>query len=299
MRTSLDCIPCILRQTLDAARLVSKDPTVHENILRDILGWAGETDLSQSPPAMAQRIHRRLREITGVDDPYRETKDLQNSMAMEMIPSLRSEIESASEPLLLAARLAIAGNIIDTGINGNLTQSDVRQAVNQALTEPFFGEQDSFRQAIAKAQSIIYLADNAGEIAFDRLLIEKLSQERVTLVVRGAPIINDATFADAQAVGLDKIVEIIDNGSDAPGTILSDCSREFQRRYTDADLIIAKGQGNFETLNNEAGNLFFLFKVKCPLVADLVNQPVGTQMLLQSRTAIFIDGHEQQLRNCH
>jgi len=130
----------------------------------------------------------------------------------------------------------------------------------------------------------MYLADNAGEIAFDRLLIEKISPERVTLVVRGAPVINDATLADAQAVGLDKIVEIIDNGSDAPGTILSDCSREFQRLYTDADLIIAKGQGNFETLNNEPGNLFFLFKVKCPLVADLVNQPIGTQMLVQSRS---------------
>ena len=101
----------------------------------------------------------------------------------------------------------------------------MREALNQALTEPFYGEQDSFRQAIAKAQSILYLADNTGEIAFDRLLIEELSPERVTLVVRGAPIINDATLADAQAVGLDKIVEIIDNGSDAPGTILSDCSR--------------------------------------------------------------------------
>ncbi|MDO9547086.1 MAG: ARMT1-like domain-containing protein [Pelolinea sp.] len=284
MKTSLDCIPCILRQTLDVARLVSKDPAVHENILRDVLGWAGEMELNQSPPAMAQRIYRRLREITGVDDPYRETKDRQNFMAMEIIPALRSEIESASNPLLMAVRLAIAGNIIDVGANGNLTETDMRQAVNQALTEPFFGEQDSFRQEIAKAKSVLYLADNAGEIAFDRLLIEKLSPELVTLVVRGAPVINDATLADAQAVGLDKIVEVIDNGSDAPGTILSDCSQEFQHRYTDADLIIAKGQGNFETLNNEPGNLFFLFKVKCPLVADLVKQPIGTQMLVKPRS---------------
>ncbi len=285
MRTSLDCIPCILRQTLDAARLASKNPTVHENILRDVLGWAGEMDLSQSPPAMAQRIHRRLREITGVDDPYRETKDRQNFMALEMIPSLRSTIESAGDPLLLAARLAIAGNVIDMGVNGNFTEADVHQTINRALTEPLVGEYDEFRTAIAKAQSILYLADNAGEIAFDRLLIEKLSPERVTLVVRGAPVINDATLADAQAVGLDKIVEIIDNGSDAPGTILSDCSQEFQHCYSDADLIIAKGQGNFETLNTEPGNLFFLFKVKCPLVADLVKRPIGTQILAQSRSS--------------
>lgn len=284
MKTSLDCIPCILRQSLDAARMVSKDPKVHENILREVLGWAGEMDLSQSPPAMAQRIHRRLREIAGVDDPYRETKDRQNFIALEMLPSLRSKIESASDPLLLAARLAIAGNVIDMGVNGNLTEADMLQAVNRALTEPLIGDYDEFRTAIAKAQSILYLADNAGEIAFDRLLIEKLLPERVTLVVRGAPVINDATLADAQAVGLDKIVEIIDNGSDAPGTILRDCSQEFQRRYSDADLIIAKGQGNFETLSNEPENIFFLFKVKCPLVSDLVHQPIGTQMLLQSRS---------------
>jgi len=150
MRTSLDCIPCILRQTLDAARLVSKNPTVHENIMRDVLGWAGEMDLNQSPPAMVQRIHQRLRQISGVDDPYRETKDRQNFIAMEMIPSLRSKIESASDPLLLAARLAIAGNVIDMGVNLNLTEADVRQAVNHALTEQFFGEEDSFVRQLPK-----------------------------------------------------------------------------------------------------------------------------------------------------
>lgn len=286
MKTSLDCIPCILRQTLDAARLVSTDPAVHEQIIRDVLRWAGEMDLDQSPPAMVQRIHRRLREITGVDDPYRKAKDRLNRIALELIPALKIEVESASDPLLVAVRLAIAGNVIDMGINGNLTEADVRQAVNQALIEPFFGEKDKFRQAVAKAQSILYLADNAGEIAFDRLLVEQISPERVTLVVRGAPVINDATLADTRAVGLDKIVEVIDNGSDAPGTILNDCHQEFRRRFAETDLIIAKGQGNFKSLSNEPGNLFFLFKVKCPLVMDHVNQPIGTQMLVQSRLGV-------------
>jgi uncharacterized protein with ATP-grasp and redox domains len=284
MKTSLDCIPCLLRQTLEAARLVSTDTVVHEQIIRDVLRWAGEMDFAQSPPAVAQRIHRRLRELTGVADPYREAKDRWNRLAMELIPALRAKVESASDPLLMAARLAIAGNVIDLGVNGNLTEAEVRQAVNQALIAPFFGEQDNFRQAVARAQAILYLADNAGEIAFDRLLVEQISPERVTFVVRGAPVINDATRADARAVGLDNIVEIIDNGSDAPGTILNDCHPEFRRRFAAADLIIAKGQGNFETLSNEPGNLFFLFKVKCPLIAEHVNQPVGVQMLVQSRS---------------
>jgi uncharacterized protein with ATP-grasp and redox domains len=182
----------------------------------------------------------------------------------------------------MAARLAIAGNLMDMGVIGNLTEAEVRQTMEQALHAPFFGELDKFRQAVGDAKSILYLADNAGEIVFDRLLIEQLPTERVTLAVRGAPIINDVTLIDAQAVGLDQIVEVIDNGSDAPGTILSDCSPEFLRRFAAADLIISKGQGNFETLSGEAGNIFFLFKVKCPKVANLVGQPVGMQMLVQS-----------------
>lgn len=282
MKTSLDCIPCLLRQALDAARLVSADSSVHEQIIRDALSWAEGMDLNQSPPAMAQRVHRRLREITGVTDPYRETKDWQNRIAMEMIPTLQAEVESANDPLLMAARLAIAGNAIDMGSNGNLTEQDVRQELKQALTEPFFGEADRFREAISHAKSILYLADNAGEIAIDRLLVDQLLPERTTFVVRGSPVLNDATLVDAKMVGLDQIMEVIDNGSDAPGTILEDCNREFRDRFSTADLIIAKGQGNFETLSDENGNIFFLFKVKCLVIADLVNQPVGTQMLVHA-----------------
>lgn len=282
MKTSLDCIPCILRQSLDAARLVSTDTTVHEQVIRDVLSWAGAMDLNQVPPAMAQRIHRRVREITGRNDPYRQAKDRLNSLALELIPALKAKIKSANDPLVMAARLAIVGNVMDMGVNGNLTATDVRHAMNLALTEPFFGELDRFRQAIREAHSILYLADNAGEIAFDRLLVEQISSKHVTVVVRGAPVINDATLIDAQAVGLDKIVKVIDNGSDAPGTILSDCSPEFQRQFAKADLIIAKGQGNFETLSNEPVNLFFLFKVKCSVIADHIKQPAGTQVLTQS-----------------
>ncbi|MCK4577602.1 MAG: DUF89 family protein, partial [Candidatus Marinimicrobia bacterium] len=170
MKTFLDCIPCFIRQTLDAARLVSTDPADHERIVRDVLGWAVEMDLQQPPPVLGQRIHRRLREITGVDDPYRAAKEQQNRMAMGLLPDLKAEIESAEDPLIMAVRLAIAGNVIDMGVNSNLTESDVRQSVNQALSEPFSGEQNGFCQAIAEARSILYLADNAGEIVFDRLL---------------------------------------------------------------------------------------------------------------------------------
>ncbi len=283
MNTSLDCIPCILRQTLEAARVASSDPAEHEAFLREVLTWAGKMDLRQSPPAITQQIHHRLREISGKDDLYRAVKDRQNLMAMDMLPDLSARVKAAKNPLLMSARLAIAGNIIDLGVNGKLTEADVHLALKQALTEPLSGDPDRFQTAVREAHSILYLADNAGEIAFDRLLIEQILPKRVTLAVRGAPAINDATCEDARQVGLDQMVEVIGNGSDAPGTILSDCSPEFYSRFRQADLIIAKGQGNFETLCDEPGNIFFLFKVKCPLVSELVHQPVGSHMLVRSR----------------
>lgn len=283
MQIALDCMVCFIRQALDAARLVSTDVSVHERILRDVLQWTGKMDLNQSPPVIGQRIHRHLREISGVKDPYRVAKVRQNRMAMNLLPELKAEIESAEDPLAMAVRLAMAGNVIDMGVNGNVTEAEVRGSVRQALSEPLSGEQAGFRQAVAEAQSILYLADNAGEIIFDRLLIEQLSPKSVTVAVRGAPVINDATMADARAAGLLDMVEVIDNGSDAPGTILNDCSREFRRCFNKADLILAKGQGNYETLSDAPDSIFFLFKAKCPVIATHVGLPVGTHVLTTAR----------------
>ncbi len=145
--------------------------------------------------------------------------------------------------------------------------------------DPEKEKQSLQNQAAARAGRILYLADNAGEIVFDRLLVEALAPQRVTLAVRGTPVLNDATAADARAVGLTEICEVIDNGSDAPGTVLEDCSREFRQRFSTADLIIAKGQGNFETLSEAPGNIFFLFKVKCPVIATRTGLPEEAQVL--------------------
>ncbi len=280
MKATLDCIPCFIRQTLEAARMVSTDPAVHEQIVREVLRWTGEMDLRIPPPVMGQRIHRRLREITGVEDPYRAAKEQSNRMALSLLPELKAMIDTAPDPLITAARLAIAGNVIDMGVNGTVTETDVRRSIQHALEEPFTGDSAGFQQAIVQARDILYLADNAGEIVFDRLLIEQLPPGRVTVAVRGAPILNDATLTDARAVGLHEIAEIIDNGSDAPGTVLEDCSPEFNRRFAAAGLILAKGQGNFETLNDESRGIFFLFKAKCPVIAAHAGVPVGAQVCM-------------------
>ena len=197
--------------------MITDHPAAQEEVLRDVLRFVAEMDLSKSPPVTGQRIHRRLREITGKADPYAEGKMRFNRMALDMLPELYEKITGADDPLAMAARLAIAGNVIDMGVNGNISENDVRQAIEQTLSEPFYGDMPEFRRSINAADRILYLADNAGEIVFDRLLIEVLGAEKVTVAVRGGPVLNDATMEDAEATGLTELVNVIDNGSDAPG----------------------------------------------------------------------------------
>jgi hypothetical protein len=284
MKTSLDCIPCFFRQTLEAVRFVSSDHAVHERIVREVLRRVYEMDLNMPPPVLGQGIHRLIREISGVEDPYRAAKDRWNQMALSLLPELRARLETAANPLEMAVRLAVAGNVIDMGVNSDLTEADLSRSINQALEEPLFGDVERFQVVCADARNILYLADNAGEIVFDRLLIEHLSTDKITVAVRGYPVINDATMDDARTVGLHEIVEVIDNGSDAPATVLEDCKPEFRRRFEDAGLIIAKGQGNYETLSDERRDIAFLFKVKCPVIANHIGLPVGTHVLMMNNS---------------
>jgi damage-control phosphatase, subfamily I len=282
VRTYVDCIPCIVRQTLDAARLATDDETVHERLLREVLVATSEMDLSQSPPVMAQRIHRRIRELTGQEDPYRAAKERQNLVALELVERFSPQIASATNGMELAVRLAIAGNVIDLGVKSHLDDSQICAAIDACLTDPLDGDLEQFAWAVAGATRILYLADNAGEIVLDRLLIERLPRGKVTVAVKGAPVINDATWADAELAGLTRLVPVIDNGSDAPGTILEDCSGVFRRHFAEADLIIAKGQGNYETLQDVAAPLVFLLRVKCPVLARDLNCPLGRMVLRAS-----------------
>ncbi len=283
MNTSLECLPCIFRQTLDAVRRVSDDPAFCEQVVREVAGWIHTSDLQQSPPVMAQRLHRLLRERTGIADPYANAKARDNALALSLLPELRERLAVSPDPLLLAVRLAVAGNLIDLGPKHDLSADEIRCSIRQVLDASFSGDVETFRQAVANARDILYLADNAGEIVLDRLLIEALGPERVTVAVRGSPVINDATIEDARAAGLHEIVRVISNGSDAPGTVLEECDADFLKRFIQADLVIAKGQGNFETLSAAPRDICFLFKVKCPVISSNVGLPLGTQALLWSR----------------
>jgi len=280
MKTYFECIPCFIHQALKAVRLLTDDESVQEDVMRQVLHLAGDMDLTASPPAMGRDIHRVIKKITGNPDPFRTIKEQSNRLALKYYPSLKERIEQAQDPFEAAVRVAIAGNIIDFAKLDRLDEAIIQKAITDSFTAYLSPDHVSaFRQAIADAQHILYLGDNAGEIVFDRLLIEQMPLAKITYAVRGFPVINDVTRQDAVATGLADMVEIIDNGADVPGTILHDCSKAFQEHFQMADLIVAKGQGNYETLNDVAQNIYFLLKVKCPVVAADTQSDIGALVL--------------------
>ncbi|MFZ5569670.1 MAG: damage-control phosphatase ARMT1 family protein [Thermodesulfobacteriota bacterium] len=284
MKTYYDCIPCFIRQTLEAVRFATSDEGIHESVLREVLAAVSRMDLSRPPPIMGQLIHRIIRTVSGIDDPYRAVKDRFNRHALALYPSLQAMVDESRDRFETAVRLAIAGNIIDFGVNAEIDDMVIQKTIESALAESMVGNVQELREAVAQARRILYLGDNTGEIVFDRLLLEQLPIHKVTYVVRGRPVINDATFADAVDTGLTKIIDVIDNGSDVPGTILSGCSEAFQSCFQEADVVIAKGQGNYETLSDSDKPIFFLLKAKCAVIARDLGCAVGSAAI--ARTCI-------------
>ncbi|MBN2227857.1 MAG: DUF89 family protein [candidate division Zixibacteria bacterium] len=284
MNTYLACFPCFVRQAYDAARFATDDKTIHERVLRDVLHTAATMDMHLTPPEMGQFIHKRIRELTGNADPYHEVKKRFNRLALDFYPNLQRRIHSHADPLAMAVRLAIAGNIIDFGPRCDIPVETVRDSIDSALTASIdMNALVSLRSEINSAKTILFLGDNAGEIVFDKLLLEILPCEKISYVVKGAPIINDATMDDAVEVGLTDLVEVIDNGADVPGTILPQCSEAFRARFETADLVIAKGQGNYESLSDVDINIVFLLKAKCPVIAEHLHCPVGSMVIAGTR----------------
>jgi len=286
MNATLDCIPCLLRQAVRSARLVSRDPAVQERMLRRVLERISRMPLDVPAPRVGREVHATIREESGQPDPFREIKHQYTRFALDLLPRLEAMVQNAHDPFETAIRLAIAGNIIDFGSELELTQDLVETTLADVLQRPLaINDLEALRAAVAGAADILYLADNAGELVFDRLLLGQLAEKDVTLVVKGGPIINDATLDDAREAGIDSLVRVITNGSDVPGTIPEMCSPDFRRRFQAASLVIAKGQGNFETLSRERRRIFYLLKVKCQVVASLLGCRLGDLVVMDNRRA--------------
>jgi uncharacterized protein with ATP-grasp and redox domains len=281
MRVHLDCFPCFLRQSVIALRLGTSDGKLQETILKSTLEDIGRSDIFKPPAFTTTFIHRRIRQMLGAD-PFRRIKSEYNQIALELYSSLKESVRKSPDPLWMSSRLAIAGNVIDFGI---FTSVDIQGAIGRALADKLDADDyGSLKETISSIDEVLYLTDNAGEIVFDRLFIETLVSlgKRVTAVVKGSPVINDSTMEDARESGLMEVCEVIDNGSDAVGTILDWTCSSFQETFNRAQLIISKGQANFETLNGVDKNIFFLFQSKCEVVSKELGLSKGSMLLRKS-----------------
>ncbi len=269
MKAFLECISCIVRQTIEIVRRTEKNEQKQRRILMAVLKKLSKMDLIRfSPPEATKFAHDEIQRITGIKDLYKEPKRQNNREALRLYPYLKRLVKKARDPLSMAIRLAIAGNIIDYGA---LAQFDIKHTVKDVLGKNFAAsDYQRFKRDLKKAGLLLYIGDNAGEIVFDKVLVEELiKQVKVIFVVKSKPVLNDVLMEDARMVGLDRVVRVIPSGSDHAGTTVADGSKEFKRLYKRADIVIAKGQGNFETLDKERKNIYFLLKMKCPYLGRI------------------------------
>ena len=279
MKMANECLPCIVRGSLDAARLATNDEALQQQVVKRILKILHRFDTNQPPPLMAREIQKAVREITGVEDPYAALKKKFNDFALDLVPKLKARCGNLS--FEAAVRLCIAGNIIDFGTHTQISEQQVLETIDDAMSLDINGSTRALEKSCNTAENILWVADNAGEIVFDTLLLEKLAPDKIVYAVRGGMTQNDATMEDVQYTGIDERFKTMDTGAAIPGVILEYCSKAFLTAYRQADLIIAKGQGNLETLDHTDDRIFFLFKAKCPVVARYVGCQLGDTVILK------------------
>lgn len=274
MKISRECIHCLARQAVEIAEETTSNVTMQEEIIKRSLKELAEMDFNETAPEIAFRMHQHAKNITRIIDPYARLKEQYNEIAKEIYERIIEEkwLDKAEDRLDMACRLAIAGNIIDFSVGLKLEHSDIVKSVEDSIKHDIFGTGiNALREAVEKSNNIMYIADNAGEIIFDKFLLENLPANKVTYVVKGGPIVNDATMHDAISTGVADLVKVIDNGHAAQGTILKDCSNTFKSEFSKADLIISKGQANFETLSDiKDKTIFYLLRAKCSSVASAI-----------------------------
>ena len=290
MKTYIDCIPCFFDQALKAARMAGANQKMKKKIVDEISIRLPEFSLSSSPSEFGRDIYALVKKITKKKDPFKKAKQKSTKLTLQIYGSLKKKVAMAHDPLLMAVELAIAGNIIDFGLNRSVNiKKEIAiilrkesRAIKKEKTKLF--NYPAFKSSIKRARTILYIGDNVGEATFDRILIEEIlrqdAKKKIAYAVKEKPIINDVLMEDARACGLHKIANVISSGVDAPGTIISLCNKEFLKVYREVDMIISKGQGNFETLSEEKMPIFFLFMAKCPVAARDVGCAIGDIILL-------------------
>ena len=279
MRIYPVCYGCVLQQAQSEMDLMSVDFDTQVATIKKMLSILSEAEGSETPPYLSYKLHALLREIPGYSNPYKAAKERSNQIAMGFLEKLRGLSKQGPDLLEQGLKIGAAGNMVDIL---NARDYHLWDEVENAIFHDLLGGGlEGFRSMLTGATYLLYLADNAGETVFDRVFIETLDLP-VIYAVKGGPVLNDATVDDALAARIDQVAEIVETGSNAPGTILDLCSREFQDLFNKAPLVLSKGQANYETIEIQGEQIFFLLQAKCPLIARVLEVPLGSLVMKQN-----------------
>ena len=283
MKMTLPCIACFMRQAVETVQRATDDPHVRLEVIKEVCRLVDTVTEETTPPDFAEQLYATVYRMTGNPDPFVEVKREANALVMAIEPRLREVVEQSRDPLLVAVKLSIVGNSMDLGVVHEY--GDVKGLAHRVLSTGLaMDDYGTFVERLRSARHVAVVGDNNGEIVFDRLLLEQMKRMnncRYTYIVRGGPVINDVTREDALAVGIDRLADIVDTGVAAPGLVLSTCSDAARRVFYEADMVVSKGQGNYESLSDASREMFFLLLVKCDVVAKDLGAPVGGAVVLR------------------
>ncbi|MDR0762217.1 MAG: ARMT1-like domain-containing protein [Campylobacteraceae bacterium] len=279
MKIEKECKECILAQTVRMGEILNLDLAQKEAINTLTKKHTDGLDYTLTPPQNAYKLYEEIALLLNKEDIYKEIKTASTKRAEELLPECEAILQNASDILLSSAKIAVAGNVIDLA---SRVQYDLKEEIKNITNLKF--EIDDFsalKNALANAHEIVYICDNAGEEVFDKIFIKTLKKLypliHIYYFTRGKPIINDITYEDAINSGLNEYAEVVDSGVPTPGFVYSMASHKAQEKFKRADVIIAKGMGNFECMSEQSrANTFYLFKVKCEPVGRFAQAKLGS-----------------------
>lgn len=283
MKTHLECLPCFLNMTLRGVRTACPGRVdIHKEILKVWSHNFFDADLKSSPPELLGRFFRETAHLINNVDIFKKYKIECNSRVLELLPAVKEKVLSSADPLLAALGISIVGNYMDSSVAGSFNWEDELETMENGIDRKLYAE---FSNRLATCKKLMILGDNAGEIGLDTILVSLLKEQgvEVTYVVRGSYILNDATFEDAEKVGMMDLCNVITSGVDTPGTVLPVCTDEFIEEFENAGIVLSKGQGNFEALWGSVPDVYYAFKVKCPVVANITGFPIRTSLFCKER----------------
>lgn len=267
-----DCILCNYKAALSAIRQLTSDEAAIREFVADILQIPAlqGLDWTHTSPEVLEVVFTKISTRFGDSDAFRALKDKQNQKGLQLYPWLRRLVSEAEDSLSMAANLAIIGNSLDLmWSDGSL---EIEPIIKDKLRKPLPQETClAFKRSLESSTLLVYFGDNCGEVVFDKLLLQTINQAfdlEAVFVVRSVPTLNDVTLREAGIIGMDEVARVMENGIDGPlpGTRLARCSEELRRLVTKADMVVSKGGGNFDTLDEEKTlphNTFFLLMCKC------------------------------------